>query len=91
MSEILDEYERDNVRKKQQNYIIVKSVGLFVLVVLFGIYVGDMLFGKSSLDVLLSLKVDKEELQKKVLTLKKENARLHKDHLGLVQLTQETQ
>ncbi len=91
MSEILDEYKEENQENSRKNLTFIRLMGVLVLVVLFGIYVGDMLFGKSSLDVLLNLQMDKEDLQKKVLHLKAENAKLQKDYLELYQLDSESQ
>ncbi len=86
MDEILDEYENKKIEKNNKSLIFLKLFGLVILVVLFGIYVGNMLFGKSSLDVLLNLQEDKKKLINRVYHLKKENARLQKEYFELKQL-----
>ncbi|MDR1555285.1 MAG: septum formation initiator [Campylobacteraceae bacterium] len=60
------------------------------LVIIFGIYVGNMLFGKSSLEVLWSLKSDKYRLEKRIGELKKENSDLQKKLFELQQLDPDT-
>ncbi|HJE66223.1 hypothetical protein [Campylobacter avium] len=42
-----------------------------------------MLFGQSSLDTLLSLQATKEELNKRIVWLKKQNAEAQKDYFEL--------
>ncbi len=86
MSEILDEYEEKKVINKHKSILIFKLFFLAILVILFGIYIGDMLFGKSSLDVLLNLQADKNQLEKRVHVLKEQNARLQKEYFELQQL-----
>lgn len=68
----------------------LKIFTLVVLVSGFGIYVGDLLFGKSSLDVLLNLQSDQEHLSQKVLELKRENALLQKEYFELKDLDPDT-
>ncbi|MDR0761440.1 MAG: septum formation initiator [Campylobacteraceae bacterium] len=62
-----------------------KIVVGFVVIIL-GIYFGNMLFGNSSLEVLLSLKTDKVRLEQRMKELKNENARLQKELFELQQL-----
>lgn len=87
MSEILEEFEEE-IEKREPKSIsfYLKIFSLLVVVVGFGIYVGDMLFGKSSLDVLLNLQSDKQILQQSVENLKKENAILQKEYFELKDL-----
>jgi len=87
MSEILEELE-DITKKDDQKgpLFYVKVLSLVVVVAGFGIYVGDLLFGKSSLDVLLNLQTDKETLSQKVINLKNENAILQKEYFELKDL-----
>lgn len=86
MSEILDEYEEGAIKSFYKKRYIIKLIALGVLVIFFGMYIGDMLFGKSSLDVLLGLQADKEHLQNRVGELKRENAYLQKEYFELKQL-----
>ena len=56
MSKILEEFEDGSSKKNARNvHFYLKIFTLVVIVAGFGIYVGDLLFGKSSLDVLLNL------------------------------------
>ncbi|MDR0579948.1 MAG: septum formation initiator [Campylobacteraceae bacterium] len=60
------------------------------LVIIFGIYVGNILFGKSSFEVLWSLKSDKSRLERHIDGLKKENSDLQKKLFELQQLDPDT-
>lgn len=91
MSKILDEYEEGAIKGFYKKRFVLKLVALGVLVIFFGIYIGDMLFGKSSLDVLLGLQADKEHLQNSVLELKTQNAHLQKEYFELKQLDPDSQ
>lgn len=53
------------------------------LVVIGAIYFGNMFFGQYSLDILLSLENTKEELNKKIILLKEQNAKAQKDYFEL--------
>ncbi|MFV0481070.1 MAG: septum formation initiator [Campylobacteraceae bacterium] len=71
----------------KQNIIFTAKVSLiFFVVVLFGIYVGNILFGTNSLEVLNDRKTDKAKLENVILALKKENAALQKEYFELRQL-----
>ncbi|EIG7524634.1 hypothetical protein ACWA8J_000917 [Campylobacter jejuni] len=53
------------------------------LVVIGAIYFGNMFFGQYSLDTLLNLENTKEELNKKIILLKEQNAKAQKDYFEL--------
>ncbi len=53
------------------------------LVIIGAIYLGNMLFGQYSLDTMLSLEKTKEELNKKIILLKEQNAKAQKDYFEL--------
>lgn len=91
MSEILEEYEEGAIKSFHKKRFIAKLAIFGLLVIFFGMYIGDMLFGKSSLDVLLGLQADKENLQQRVLELKSENAYLQKEYFELKQLDPDSQ
>ena len=87
MSEILEEFEDITDKKGSHEFsFYLKIFSLVVVVIGFGIYVGDMLFGKSSLDVLLNLQNEKTLLEKKVDSLKNKNAILQKEYFELKDL-----
>lgn len=83
MSEILKEYEQ---KSKYSFKKILKLTAVSVCVVLFGIYVGNILFGKRSLDVMLGLEEQRVRLQEDVEILKKQNAQLQKTYFELKEL-----
>jgi cell division protein FtsB len=91
MSEILEEFEEEIEKRDSKGVsFYLKIFSLLVVVVGFGVYVGDMLFGKSSLDVLLNLQSQKQILKQNVDTLKKENAVLQKEYFELKDLDPDT-
>jgi len=86
MSEVLDQFEDEAEESGGSALFYLKVLSLVVLVVGFGLYIGDVLFGKSSLDVLLNLQADKDTLTAKIKNLKEENAVLQKEYFELRQL-----
>lgn len=86
MSEVLDEFEDEQEEGGGTALFYLKILGLVVVVVGFGLYIGDVLFGKSSLDVLLNLQADKDTMTNKIQSLKEENAVLQKEYFELKQL-----
>ncbi len=86
MSDVLDEFEDEKEEEGGTAIFSLKILGLVVVVVGFGLYIGDVLFGKSSLDVLLNLQADKDTLSVKIQSLKEENAVLQKEYFELRQL-----
>ncbi|MDX9814460.1 MAG: hypothetical protein WC144_00135 [Sulfurimonas sp.] len=61
----------------------VKFLFLVVVVVGFGIYMGLLLYGKNSLEVLLNLRDYEVHLQQDISELKVQNAQLQKDYFEL--------
>nr|WP_291949826.1 hypothetical protein [Campylobacter sp.] len=57
-----------------------------LLAVIVAMYFGNMFFGKSSLDVLLSLKQEKKQLENNIDILKAKNAQAQKEYLQLLRL-----
>lgn len=86
MSEILKEYDENEIKRLYSFKTIVKIIGLLLCVVLFGVYVGNIMFGKRSLDVMLGLQDQKERLKQDVEILKKRNAELQKSFFELKEL-----
>jgi len=86
MSEVLDEFEDEREGGVSTILFYLKILSLFIVVLGFGLYIGDVLFGKSSLDVLLNLQEDKDTLVIKIKSLKDENAVLQKEFFELRQL-----
>jgi hypothetical protein len=90
MSEILEEFEDITQKRDSKGFsFYAKIFSLLVVVISFGIYVGDMLFGKSSLDVLLNLQSEKQVLERSVENFKNKNAILQKEYFELKDLDPE--
>jgi len=62
--------------------LLMTAIGIL----LFGIYVGILIYGENSLTVLNQLKEKKQGLLKEGITLKNENQRLQKEYFELKQL-----
>lgn len=91
MSEILKEYD-DSQKKAKKKYsflVFLKYLGVSLCVVILGVYVGNIMFGKRSLDVMLGLQHQKEHLKNDIEYLKKQNARLLKEYFELKELEPE--
>ena len=87
ISEELLDYK--DFEKKKDSRLYIKALFLIVLVILFGIYIGNLLFGDNSLEMLLNLQSSEKELQKRTKELKKNNAKLQKKYFELKQLEEE--
>lgn len=86
MSEILEEYDEKEIKKSYSFKSFFRLLAITICVVLFGIYIGNMMFGKRSLDVMLNLQDQREQLKKDVEILKKRNAELQKTYFELKDL-----
>ena len=60
---------------------------IFLGILLFGFYVGALLFGENSLEVLNGLDREKRQLQAERHALQRENQRLQKRYFELLQIT----
>jgi hypothetical protein len=85
MSKILREFENGE-KSRGETAFYVKIFLLSLVVIFFGIYVGDILFGKSSLEVLLELQENRDNLKQNVKVIKEKNALLQKEYFELKQL-----
>jgi len=64
-----------------------KQVVVFIAIIFaLGIYVGDLLFGKNSLEVYMNLQSKSDYLKQEVSRLQNENAKLQKDYFELKML-----
>lgn len=86
MSEILKEYDENEIRRSYSFKNFLRLFIITIIVILFGIYIGNMMFGKRSLDVMLNLQDQRERLKKDVEILKKYNAELQKTYFELKDL-----
>lgn len=60
---------------------------LFLIVILIGIYLGVLLYGTSSLDVLFGLEEYENYLTNEVARLKNENAQLQREYFELKEIS----
>jgi len=81
--------ELDNSQSLTERYLGL-SWTKFLLSILFvltvGVYIGILLFGDNSLDVLLRLESYEDYLKKEITRLKQENATLQKEYFELKEL-----
>ncbi len=83
MSHITDKlinYERDDAG---ENGSFLLPLFLALLAVMSALFIGEMLFGKNSLEVYLALEKDQKILEKKINDLKNQNAALQKEYFEL--------
>ena len=64
----------------------LRYLAFFVIIVLLAIYIGNLLFGTNSIEVLYNLNVQEKTLKRKIEFYKKENARLQKEYFELKEL-----
>ena len=57
-----------------------------VVIILFGVYLGILIYGENSLTVLQHLKEEKKSLLREAKELKSENQKLQKEYFELKQL-----
>ena len=85
--EIFDEI--DSAQTLPERYLGLtwyKLIFSLLLVLALGIYIGVLLFGDNSLDVLLNLEEYETYLQDEIHRLKQENAALQKEYFELKEL-----
>ncbi len=79
----------DNDESFTQRYFGLSTLKFFiafVAVVVVGIYIGTLLFGQNSLEVLMSLESYENNLKVKIKVLKAENAKDQKSYFQLKEL-----
>ncbi|MGP1579808.1 MAG: hypothetical protein ACTTH5_02125 [Wolinella sp.] len=72
-----------NAPREEQIPWIIPWGGILLGVALLGIYIGNLLFGANSLEVLLHLRNHEYSLKQRVEQLQKENAHLQKEYFEL--------
>jgi len=81
---------REELLSQKESGNLLRTIGRYalfgVVVVLVAVYVGLLLFGTNSVEVLYMLKVQKENLERSIKYLKNENARLQKEFFELKEL-----
>ncbi|QOP40308.1 hypothetical protein [Sulfurimonas marina] len=82
--------EIDNEQNVVQRYLGLSLKKFFILVFLviaFGIYLGIILYGTNSVEVLLNLQDYETYLQNEVVRLKSENAELQREYFELKEIS----
>lgn len=88
-------YEKERYRQSLTERYLGLSLPKFLIAVFFvlvlGTYIGLLLFGDNSLEVLLELEEYERYLQEEISRLKAENADLQKEYFELKELDPEVQ
>ncbi|WP_304545006.1 hypothetical protein [Sulfurimonas microaerophilic] len=82
--------EIDNEQNVVQKYLGLSLKKFFILVsvvIAFGIYLGIILYGTNSVEVLLNLQDYETYLQNEVIRLKSENAELQREYFELKEIS----
>ena len=88
MSENL--FEQEPPKGLSQKYLGLSWSKIFLIalmVVVAGVYIGNLLFGNHSVEALIQLQEYESGLKTKVKTLKEENALMQKEYFELKELT----
>lgn len=90
MNEIVDELSQEESSPKTKllfSYAKYKFfIWLGITALLIAVYVGTLLFGKNSFEVLLKLDDEHDRLEREVEDLNRQNAQLQKDYFEYKQL-----
>jgi len=82
--------EIDNTQSITQEYfgLSLTKFFIFVLIILaFGIYIGTVLYGTNSLEILFGLEEYEVYLQDEIIRLKEENAELQREYFELKEIS----
>jgi len=80
----------DNSQSITQRYLglsLLKFLSLFLIVLILGIYIGTILYGTNSVEVLFGLQDYENYLQVEVHRLKNENAELQRVYFELKEIS----
>jgi hypothetical protein len=75
--------------KKELLVQISQIVFLVLLVLGLGVYLGNILFGSNSVEVLTNIQTQQSYLEDKIISLREENANLQKEYFELKNLEPE--
>ncbi len=84
--------EIDNTQSFTQKYLglsLLKFLLLLLIVLALGIYVGVLLYGTNSIEVLFGLQEYENYLQDEIIRLKSENAELQREFFELKEISAE--
>jgi len=76
-----------SITEKYLGLALGKFFILLVIVISFGVYIGTLLYGTNSLEVLLELQDYETYLQSEVTRLKIENAELQREYFELKEIS----
>ncbi|MBD3796612.1 MAG: hypothetical protein IE887_02530 [Campylobacterales bacterium] len=86
--ELFEEIDtKQNVVQKYLGLSLKKFFFLVFIVISFGIYLGIILYGNDSVEVLLNLQDYEAFLQNEVIRLKTENAELQREYFELKEIS----
>jgi len=83
MSPIPENLLKEDSRKAVDGGSMLFPLFIALAVVMAALFVGEMLFGKNSLEVYLNLQKNEASLEKKIYDLKSQNAALQKEYFEL--------
>ncbi len=88
--ELYEEIDNDqSITQKYLGLSLGKFFSLLFIVLALGIYLGVLLYGTSSLEVLFGLQDYEDYLQSEVYRLKNENAELQREYFELKEISAE--
>jgi hypothetical protein len=82
--------EIDDTQSITQTYLglsLAKFLVLLLIVLTFGVYLGTILYGSNSLEVLFGLQEYETYLQDEIYRLKQENAQLQREYFELKEIS----
>ncbi len=88
-----EDFEVEEELSLTQKYLGLSTKTFLLLVtfvILMGIYIGVILYGKNSINVLLGLQTYESYLKDEIHQLKQENAKLQKEYFELKEISGET-
>jgi len=88
-----EDFEVEEELSLTQKYLGLSTKTFLLLVtfvILMGIYIGVILYGKNSINVLLGLQTYESYLKDEIHHLKQENAKLQKEYFELKEISGET-
>ncbi|SFV63184.1 FIG00470029: hypothetical protein [hydrothermal vent metagenome] len=86
--ELLEEIDTsESFTQKYLGLSFAKFFMLFTLIISFGIYLGILLYGTNSVEVLFGLQDYQSYLKDEIVILKKENAKLQREYFELKEIS----
>ncbi|WP_321779426.1 hypothetical protein [Sulfurimonas sp.] len=79
--------DSQSITQKYLGLSLAKFLFLFLIVLVVGIYIGILLYGTNSLEVLFELQDYEDYLQSEVYRLKDENAELQREYFELKEIS----